>query len=285
MLCDNECDRDFERFTLPALQRLGELFVGKTGIFDHDPKGKNQMARIYAARVEQDSHRGTAHGEPYTCLMADAYMVRCPKNEDLILEIDAGIKKEVSVGCGVASITCSICGADRKGKGCTHRPGKEYAGKGVCCNILDNPVDAYEWSFVAVPAQPAAGVVKQFQPLRKGGEPVIGIEAIAKMLAGGGEITLDAMQAQALVKHLDALRTEAELGQRYLEELRREVVSLGALASPSLRPETLAKVAHALEEPELRELKKAFEKEERLPLPQLAHPKEPHPAQNTEFQI
>ena len=35
VLCDNEIDRDFERFDIPALEKLAGLFVGKTGIFDH----------------------------------------------------------------------------------------------------------------------------------------------------------------------------------------------------------------------------------------------------------
>ena len=46
VLCDNEVDRDMERFTIPALERLGELFLGKTGIFDHAPQAQNQAARI-----------------------------------------------------------------------------------------------------------------------------------------------------------------------------------------------------------------------------------------------
>ena len=39
LLCDNEVDRDFERFSDSALETLKTLFVGKTGIFDHDPSG------------------------------------------------------------------------------------------------------------------------------------------------------------------------------------------------------------------------------------------------------
>ena len=35
VLCDNEIDRDFERFTDEALGKMAELFIGKTGIFDH----------------------------------------------------------------------------------------------------------------------------------------------------------------------------------------------------------------------------------------------------------
>jgi len=35
VLCDNEIDRDNERFTTDALQKLATLFLGKTGIFNH----------------------------------------------------------------------------------------------------------------------------------------------------------------------------------------------------------------------------------------------------------
>ena len=40
-------------------------------------------------------------------------------------------------------------------------PGRLYDGK-LCCTVLDEIQDAYEWSFVAVPAQIAAGVTKHF---------------------------------------------------------------------------------------------------------------------------
>ena len=42
VLCDNEIDRDFERFDIPALEKLAGLFVGKTGIFDHSMSGRDQ---------------------------------------------------------------------------------------------------------------------------------------------------------------------------------------------------------------------------------------------------
>ena len=35
-LCDDQVDRDFERFDTQARPRLAELFVGKTGILDHN---------------------------------------------------------------------------------------------------------------------------------------------------------------------------------------------------------------------------------------------------------
>ena len=84
-------------------------------------------------------------------------MVRTESNQDLIAEIEGGIKREVSVGCSVARMVCSICGEE--GGRCGHRKGEAYDGK-LCFFSLDEPLDAYEWSFVAVPAQPAAGVVK-----------------------------------------------------------------------------------------------------------------------------
>ena len=161
VLCDNEVDRDMERFTIPALERLGELFLGKTGIFDHAPQAQNQAARIYDCRVECLPERVTRAGEAYHRLVARAYLPRCPKNEEFILELESGIKKEVSVGCSVAEATCSICGADRRKGECGHVKGRCYDGI-LCCTILDHPTDAYEWSFVAIPAQREAGVIKSF---------------------------------------------------------------------------------------------------------------------------
>ncbi len=148
---------------MPALHTLAKLFVGKTGIFDHNMKSKDQSARIYSAEVVTDETRKTAHGEDYTYIKAKAYMVRTEKNKDLIAEIDAGIKKETSVGCCVKTISCSVCGRNIKTEGCEHQKGKVYGGK-TCCYLLSEPTDAYEWSFVAVPAQKNAGVIKSFVP-------------------------------------------------------------------------------------------------------------------------
>ncbi len=137
--------------------------MGKTGIFDHNAVSRNQTARIYSAQVKTDASRRTADGEIYTYVEARAYMLRNEKNKDLISEIEAGIKKETSVGCSVAAIRCSICGRDLRGGACGHVRGKEYDGK-ICCSLLCDPQDAYEWSFVAVPAQKNAGVIKSFIP-------------------------------------------------------------------------------------------------------------------------
>ena len=48
VLCDNEIDRDYERFSVESLDRLRELFLGKTCIFDHECRSANQTAPLQA---------------------------------------------------------------------------------------------------------------------------------------------------------------------------------------------------------------------------------------------
>lgn len=156
-LCDNQVDRDFERFPRKSLERLAKLFVGKSGIFDHCWTALGQTARLYKVEVVDEPGQMTKAGDSLSWLKGYAYMVRTASNLDLISEIEGGIKREVSVGCSVARSVCSICGEE--GGRCGHRKGEAYNGK-LCFFSLDEPLDAYEWSFVAVPAQPAAGVVK-----------------------------------------------------------------------------------------------------------------------------
>ena len=169
ILCDNDIDRDLERFSDSALDTLKESFIGRTGISDHNAAAANQNARIFAAEVVSDSERTTADGRPYKYLKGEAYMVRTDDNKNLIAEIDGGIKKEVSISCSAAKRICSVCGCDRSKGGCSHEKGKLYGGK-LCHTILDDITDAYEWSFVAVPAQVNAGVTKKFTE----GERVLG---------------------------------------------------------------------------------------------------------------
>ena len=161
ILCDNDIDRDMERFADNALETLQDSFIGKTGISDHNATADNQNARIFDAEVVTDTERTTADGRPYKYLKGEAYMVRTDDNKNLIAEIDGGIKKEVSISCSAAKRICSVCGCERGAGGCAHQKGKSYGGK-LCHDILDDITDAYEWSFVAVPAQVNAGVTKRF---------------------------------------------------------------------------------------------------------------------------
>lgn len=164
-LCSNEVDRDLESFTPSALQQLAELYDGKTILCDHNPTTHAQIARIYSTSVKTEHNRSTRLDEPYTYIEAKAYIARTPSTDELITKIESGIKKEVSVGCAIGKHTCSICGATwmgRSGTGqCGHTAGKEYDGK-FCAIRLEQPTDAYEVSFVAVPSQRDAGTTKQY---------------------------------------------------------------------------------------------------------------------------
>lgn len=164
---DNEIDdRNFEPFNLNALKDLKKLYIGKTMIKDHRRTADNQIARVYETElVQSDTAKLTGAGEIYTQLIAKCYMVKTNSNADLIQEIKAGIKKEVSTGCKPKHAFCSICGTDNTKTYCPHYWGREYdtaTGKKTCYFTLDGAKEAYEVSFVAVPAQPRAGTTKNY---------------------------------------------------------------------------------------------------------------------------
>ena len=50
-LCDDQVDRDGERFDTGALPELAKLFIGKTGIVDHKWSTDSQVARIFQTQV------------------------------------------------------------------------------------------------------------------------------------------------------------------------------------------------------------------------------------------
>ena len=152
-MADNELDdRNHEPFNLNALRDLAKLYVGKTVIKDHYRKADNQVARVYDTELISSTDKVTGAGEVHTDLIGKVYMVKTSSNADLITEIKAGIKKEVSTGCMPKKAICSICGADNVKGPCTHYWGKEYDtadGKRVCYFTLDGAKEAYEVSFVA----------------------------------------------------------------------------------------------------------------------------------------
>lgn len=257
VLCNNDIDRDNEKFSVQALGELAKLFIGRTGIADHSMKSADQKARIYDAWVERLDGRKTADGEDFYCLRAKAYMVRGADNEQLITEIEAGIKKEISVSCSMGKSVCSICGADRRLARCEHIPGKSYNGKTAFVTLSD-ALDAYEFSFVAVPAQREAGVTKAYKITDKGD---FGMEDILKALKDCGEsVELSHSQAQSAVQYIEGLEEDARLGREYRKNLSDEVIRLCAKAMPDMDAETFRGVAQVMTAKELRAFKKAFSK-------------------------
>jgi len=193
-LCDDQVDRDHERFDTGALPGLAKLFIGKTGIVDHHWSSDKQIARIFAAEVVCE--------EGVSYIKAWAYIRRGGSGDEVIADIEAGIKKEVSVGCAMGRSVCSVCGSEYGS--CGHQKGEYYDGQ-LCCAILQEPMDAYEFSFVAVPAQRDAGVIK-----------AMGGNRCLKELA-------DEFGAQAEYR---ALFKDAQLGRQYRKELEDKVVRL-----------------------------------------------------------
>ena len=252
VLCDNDVDRDGERFTVESLFALEKLFVGKTGIFDHDPSAKNQTARIISCKVENVASRTTATGDEYFCLKARAYLPRTEGNSELIAALDSGIVKEVSVGCAVGKILCSVCGEDIGM--CPHRKGETYGGK-LCCGELTEPYDAYEWSFVAVPAQKNAGVTKTAY----GKE--IDMEGIMKKLSRGQSATFSDCDCKKLLEYIDSLKQSAKDGVYYRDSLTSEVLRLSAAVQPGISRETMESVTKGMTVAQLKEFKTAFEKQ------------------------
>lgn len=161
IMSTNEVDREYEVVPKSSLEQMKELFVGKTLIKDHNWKADSQIGRIYATELIQDGDY-TRNNEPHCSLIAHCYMVKTDGNKDLIAEIKAGIKKEISIGFRSKKSVCSICGIDNRRKYCDHYWGKEYDGK-TCYFILEDITDVYEASLVSVPANKEARTTKNYK--------------------------------------------------------------------------------------------------------------------------
>ena len=227
-LCDDQVDRDGERFDTGALPHLAKLFIGKTGIVDHKWSAGNQIARIFQTEVVKE--------ERVSYIKAWAYIRRGGAADEIIADIEAGIKKEVSVGCAMGRSVCSVCGSEYGS--CGHQKGKSYDGQ-VCCAILKEPMDAYEFSFVAVPAQREAGVLKGF------GRNTGSLKELA-----------DENGAQEEYRQMFKL---AQLGRKYEKQLQTEVVRLCLGIGLGLEEPVLRSIAQKMGSEELARLKEALE--------------------------
>ncbi len=284
ILCDNEIDRDGERFDIPTLSELAGLFLGKSGVFDHSVSAQKQTARIFSCKVMKDPLRRTAAGEEYRALKARAYMLRGESTKNLIAELEAGIKKEVSVGCAVRHVLCSVCGQDLRAAPCGHRTGEPGPDGGVCHRVLSGAIDAYEWSFVAVPAQRNAGVTKSHPRRLLYGEADGG--ELEDILARLGDRALNAGEAAKIKAAIGSLSRHARYAQAMRVRLEDEVVRLAFAQNPAADCVLLKKAACGMEPEELEEFKRLFEAREDnyLSAIQLL-PKAPGQDGNTQYKI
>lgn len=226
-LCDNQIDRDMERFDTQALPTLARLFIGKTGIVDHKWSSENQVARIFAAEVMQEDR--------VSYIKAWAYIRRGGAADEVIADIEAGIKKEVSVGCAMGRAVCSVCGSEYGT--CGHVKGEYYDGQ-LCCAVLKEPMDAYEFSFVAVPAQPNAGVLKG--------------------LGSGKRSLKELVEEFGVQAEYRALFKDAQLGQQYKKQIQDDVVRLCLSLELGVEEPVLRSVVQAVGAEDLLKLKEAL---------------------------
>lgn len=226
-LCDDQVDRDAERFDTAALPVLAKLFIGKTGIVDHKWSSDSQVARIFATEVIVED------GISY--IKAWAYIRRGGHADEVIADIEAGIKKEVSVGCSMGRSVCSVCGSDYGT--CGHIKGEHYDGE-LCCAILKEPMDAYEFSFVAVPAQRDAGVLKALGSRRS-------LKELADEFGVQGEYR--------------ELFKQAQLGRQYQAVLGDEVVRLCLALGLGIEKPVLRSIVGKVSAEELVKMKSALQ--------------------------
>lgn len=255
ILCDNDIDRDFECFDEDALKTLEKLFVGKTGILNHSMKSEDQSCRTYKTQLIRDNTRKTLIGEPYMYLKAWCYTVKSEKNESLIKDIESGIKKEVSISCASSRKVCSICGAEK----CNHISGKLYGGE-YCHKTIKDITDAYEWSFVAVPAQRNAGVTKSFKKEKT-------MENILKSIKEEKALSLNENELKKLSDYMDNLKSLSADGEKYRTSLIANARKSLALTLPALEGKAVDEILKSISTDTLENLCNSLEKQVKEKLP------------------
>ncbi len=276
ILCDNDIDRDFERFDEDALKALENLFVGKTGILNHSMKSEDQSCRTYKTQLIYDRSRKTSDGDSYIYLKAWCYTVKSKKNQSLIKDIESGIKKEVSISCSSATRICSICGDNH----CNHIAGRKYNGE-ICHKTITDITDAYEWSFVAVPAQRNAGVTKSFKKEKT-------MENILKSIKEEKSLTLNEKELKSLSDYMDNLKKMSTDGVKYRNSLICNAKKSFAITIPTLRETEVDEILKNLTCDTLEKLCDSLERQKDAILPpvsQLFTEKKINDDSNNEFKF
>lgn len=155
-MCDGLADRVDDEMTNDFLSEFATLVNEKSIplLKDHCWSVECQLGRIYKAEVAEDEE-GVSFVKGYAYVLAS--------DTELVDKIKAGIFKEVSVAFDGEGV-CSICGEpmekDYDGRG--YCKSGHRAGVDDCVTLLTHCKDVYELSFVSVPCQPKAAVIKKF---------------------------------------------------------------------------------------------------------------------------
>ena len=142
ILCNNDVDKDQDRFSIPALYQIRDMAIGKNGILDTMPSKENKsiIARIFDCSVEYDKGKTTIDGEPLLYVQAYAFLDKCISHGcgAIAQKIKDGFYNEVSIGCSIYE---------------SHKVGlfdselaPEYE-----ITVIDSITDLYEWAIVQKP--------------------------------------------------------------------------------------------------------------------------------------
>ena len=124
----------------------------------------------------------------------------------------------------------------------------------MCHCILKDPTDAYEWSFVAVPAQVGAGVVKN-HPKTKVTKT---FKEFEKVIKRGDEIIISPDLSKELGEKIAHLESLAADGKAYRKELTDETVKYASLALNGIDVATAQEMCKGLDIERLRKLRDSF---------------------------
>lgn len=201
LLCHDQYDRSYERFTQAYLDRFALTLPGKSVLSGHDAGGYSgsgalPLARFFTASVERRSedipiptrgrrvHRmttGYSEGErsakgaevvpgftnerrDVNFLSAGFYFPNDEQAKALLNRIDLGVYRSVSIGFRYDDITCDLCNASYLRSDCPHIIGWELVDGRIVTGTYSGDVEraeALEGSIVYLGAQPQARLIKQ----------------------------------------------------------------------------------------------------------------------------
>lgn len=133
--CNTITDRVYDIFTEKSIDKMVKTAVGKPVLEDHDhSKCIGKIFETYSKNVDYENESGVVYSNIKTGF-AKFYILNTEKYQNIIADIEGGIKEFTSPGFSLNGATCSICGKDYWD--CwDHYKGKEYDGE-ICTTILD----------------------------------------------------------------------------------------------------------------------------------------------------
>lgn len=157
--CNVIPDRQEDVFSEKSIDTMVKTCVGKQLVNAHDTR-KDCIGKIfdaYSKNVDYEMEDGTVLKDIKTGFLK-FYIPNSAKYQDIINDIETGMKEYSSPGFTINSVSCSVCGKDYLGSECHHIAGKEY--DGVVCHTVLDVKEVAEVSLVYLGAQYYSQIVK-----------------------------------------------------------------------------------------------------------------------------